>query len=1020
MPKKKSEEEKAKAVQEAMEEDAEEDSESPEGETEEASDAGEKKEEASDEGKEEEAGSKEKEKDIFEEAFGKKEEPEEVDGFPAKMPEKKQGKRVRTIRKDIGEIEITKPKPRKPKPEKIKKGTERFETHDTEITRPKRKPKKEEKPKKGVEVIQLKETEITKPKKPAEAAVAKEIEELEKEFGTREKGVSEKETEQELEEESEGEKPSEEIRKELLGKAEKESVREQHATGVALKFLEDSEKGNAFIGRKKSVFAKYGYEGALYLGKVAEPEQNGKNIYLDSLNPHVIFVCGARGSGKSYVLGVIAEELAKKNSQIGVIVIDPIGVFWSMRFPNKEEKEVSAMPQWNLFPQGVENLKVFVPEGIKSQIPNTTFDSTFTMQPSLLTPEDWCLTFGIDRFSPTGLLVDKVLKKVEHGFKTEDGKYEKAKKGIYGLDDLIYCLETEAEINSKDKGYKQDSVRALVSRFEAAKTWGIFSEKGTPLSELSRQNQLTILDTSFLEDNVTALVIGILARRLLAARKISTRKEAAKKFKELAVEQLLELEVPPTWLFIDEAHTLIPSGNVKTPATNGLVEYVKQGRRPGLSLVFATQQPSAIDTKVLSQLDLVLAHKLVFDDDIKAIFKRAPTIIPAKYKKPNFLKTLPIGVALTADRTEETSRAFVLSIRPRMSQHEGRDAETAPSEERLPQEQVEKLILGMLKSSLERSGKIEIEKIEQVVSTMNAKYAGKTQLSGMLDALEKYGARIDAETKTVLLPGRIEAEKTTVAESVEEAVEAIEQARESVSEMEETELVAIPAALTENIAKKIAEKNRQKGFLGIFGAKEQLKELKLKYRAVYRIEFQEFNKKNEFVSNSCFIDSVSGEFLHWKNNAFVESKGARSLYDLGQEEIALLSRLMQKKGQGQAAEDRQAKRLLDKLIEKGLLEKTEKDGKLQYSLKQEIDLPPSAMHEMLNSINKLRFVKVQAIEKQKELKNREQAIRLLHALWPNVMVKKISEINRPVYEALYEMQGKTRIITIDAVGGKLI
>jgi len=35
-----------------------------------------------------------------------------------------------------------------------------------------------------------------------------------------------------------------------------------------------------------------------------------KDIYMDSLNPHVVFVCGARGSGKSYVLGVIAEELA--------------------------------------------------------------------------------------------------------------------------------------------------------------------------------------------------------------------------------------------------------------------------------------------------------------------------------------------------------------------------------------------------------------------------------------------------------------------------------------------------------------------------------------------------------------------------------------------------------------------------------------------------------------------------------------------------------------------------------------
>ena len=42
-----------------------------------------------------------------------------------------------------------------------------------------------------------------------------------------------------------------------------------------------------------------------------------------------------------------------------------------------------------------------------------------------------------------------------------------------------------------------------------------------------------------------------------------------------------------------------------------------------------------------------MAHKLVFDDDIKAIHKRTPTIVPGPYKKPNFIKTLPIGNALT-------------------------------------------------------------------------------------------------------------------------------------------------------------------------------------------------------------------------------------------------------------------------------------------------------------------------------------------------------------------------------------
>src|SRR3989338_6331995 len=470
----------------------------------------------------------------------------------------------------------------------------------------------------------------------------------------------------------------EEIRRELIartvaaGQGDLTPLKE----GLPLKFLEDPEKGNVFIGRKKNIWKKYGYEGALLVGKVVEEEFKERHVYLDSLNPHVVFVCGARGSGKSYIMGVMAEELARKNKNVGTGVIDPVGVFWSMKYPNKEEKELALMPDWGLQPEGLDSLRVFIPEGIKSQTPKETYDATFTMQPSLLTSDDWCLTYGIDRFSPTGLLLEKALKKVELGYENAEGKRVSGRKRSYSLDDIVACLETDAELNSRDKGYKQDSIRALVSRFEAARGWGIFSDRGTQLADISKENQLTVIDTSFLDDNVTALVIGILARRLLAARKLSTRKEAAKKFQESEAGDILESEIPPTWLFIDEAHTLIPSGNLKTPATHALVEYVKQGRRPGCSLVFATQQPSAIDTKVLSQLDVMVTHKLVFDDDIKAIYRRAPTIVPTKYRKPNFLKTIPIGIGLCADRQEETSRAFAMKIRPRMSQHEGREAET--------------------------------------------------------------------------------------------------------------------------------------------------------------------------------------------------------------------------------------------------------------------------------------------------------------------------------------------------------
>ncbi len=803
-------------------------------------------------------------------------------------------------------------------------------------------------------------------------------------------------------------------------------------TGLELNFLKNEETGNSFIGRKKSVFEKHKDKAGLFIGRVNEEEKDGENILLDSLNPHVVFVCGARGSGKSYVLGVLAEELSMKNKDVGIIVIDPIGVFWSMRFPNKELNEVSRLSQWGLMPQGLDTIKVFIPDGIKSEVPKSTYDSTFSIRPSLLTSEDWCLTFGMERFGPSGLLLSKVLKKLVHGFKA-DGKYIKAKKN-FSLHDMIYCLEKDEELNSRERGYKQDSIRALVSRFEAAKSWGIFSEKGTPLGELSRANQLTILDTSFLEDDVTALVIGIIARRLLAARKISTRKEAAKKFKK-TIDELLEMDVPPTWLFIDEAHTLIPSGNVKTPATSALVEYVKQGRRPGCSLVFATQQPSAIDTRVLSQLDILISHKLVFDDDIKAIFKRIPSIVPPKYKKTAFIRTLSVGTALTADRREETTRAFVMNIRPRMSQHEGRDAETSEAKEDINEEEVMQIASEMIWQKLSEE-ELSMEKINMLVDTLNGKYQSKVMLSSVLDNLEERGAVIEAERVYIKGKEKIEVEEEEIETAEEKYEKEIEQGlkeqelnkgKTSVNEpVVSVKELNISLKIDEENARKIAEKNRKKKKLGLFGKEERVKGIVLNFEPLYKISLNDFDLKREFVSVDCFVNAITGELIHFNGKEFVESKGLNKANSLNKDESFMLRELMQKKSVKEILElnpeitEEKSKKIIFSLAEKEFLSKEKKDGRIQYSLNKKIDLPFTPRHKLISSVNNCSFTESAVNNAVKEKYSFEEINEMIKGFWSNSVIKKSQKLFKPVYYVTIEEQGKERIMKIDGVTGKII
>ncbi len=791
-----------------------------------------------------------------------------------------------------------------------------------------------------------------------------------------------------------------------------------------------------FIGRKKSVFEKFGKEASLYLGAVEEESQRDKRIFLDGLNPHVVFVCGARGSGKSYVLGILAEELALKNKHVGVVVVDPIGVFWSMRFPNRDERELRLLAKWDLMPQGLDNLKVFIPEGMKENVPPSTYDATFAIQPSLLTTEDWCLTFGIERFSPSGLLLEKTLSLVKGGHTSKDGVKIKPAGMNYSLDNIIFCLENDAELNSAERGYKPDSIRALVSRIDAAKAWGIFSQHGTPLSELSSEGQLTILDTSLLEESTSALVIGLLARRILQARKMSTRKEAVKRMDTEDADEFLESEIPPTWLFIDEAHTLIPSGNTRTPASKALVEYVKQGRQPGCSLVFATQQPSAIDTRVLSQLDIFMSYKLVFDDDIKAVFKRIPTRVPVRYRSANFIRSLPVGTALAGDRREETTRAFTMRVRPRMSQHEGREAETVGQKIEISPEQSEKLAVEMIHSKLQVAHAMDQKQVAQIVDALSKKYHQPINPSRVVSKLEKKGVVVDPKTKALSIPvDEPELEEEIVSEPKKEILKEAKRIEES----PHVELLAVEPRLDEKKARELANKIRKKRFLGFFGDEEIIDRLELKYLPVYHFKFKVSTDRNSFRLTDAYFDSYSGELIRFDahNHRIVKSTGLFRLSTLSADEIRLLSHLTPRNQTVDAlakeleTDADNVKTLAENLGNQRLARgKTEK-GQWYLRLSDEIvaaneldaadTLLIDPFSTAIGSFGQLPLVEETAMNLQREVVAKEDVVQATQNLWPNASVVEIKTVYLPFYDVILKKpNGTERRMWVEAVTGNEI
>jgi hypothetical protein len=417
------------------------------------------------------------------------------------------------------------------------------------------------------------------------------------------------------------------------------------------------------IGRSEKDREKYKKE---HYVKMGQTTSLSNKIYMDVTRSHVVFVCGKRGSGKSYTMGVIAEGMSdlpdeiKKN--LAVVMLDTMGIYWTMKYRN--DKETDLLKEWGL--EGKElNVKIYTPAGYyeKYKEKGIPTDKPFSIKPSELDPSDWCITFNIDITSAEGVLIEKTINDLKETEKN------------YSVDDIAKGVQ-------KDDKSKQETRDAVENRFIDSKRWGIFSKQGTPLKDLVKGGQVTVLDVGCYAtipgtQGLRALVIGLVAEKLFVQRMIARKNEELKSIKEtshlIGEKAEIKQKEPLVWLVIDEAHEFLPNKG-KTVATHPLQIILREGRQPGISLILASQQPGRIHTDVMTQSDIVIAHRITAKVDIEALGTLMQSYMRQGLDKQlNVLPRLK-GSAIVFDDTNE--RMYSMRVRPRFTWHGG-EAPTA-------------------------------------------------------------------------------------------------------------------------------------------------------------------------------------------------------------------------------------------------------------------------------------------------------------------------------------------------------
>ena len=227
---------------------------------------------------------------------------------------------------------------------------------------------------------------------------------------------------------------------------------------------------------------------------------------------------------------------------------------------------------------------------------------------------------------------------------------------------------------------------AAIGLFEATDTWGIFAskeQKATQVKDLITRGTTSILDLSVYNSigafNVRALVVSLISRKIFNQRMMARKKEEIESIsKGWNFMSFDKKDNPLVWIFIDEAHEFLPL-NEKTVATDALVQLLREGRQPGISLVLATQQPGQIHRDVMTQSDIIIAHRVTSKPDLEALNYIMQSYMLAGIKK--YMDDLPSlkGSAIILDDNSE--RIYPMRIKPRFTWHGG-EAPTAVRIER--------------------------------------------------------------------------------------------------------------------------------------------------------------------------------------------------------------------------------------------------------------------------------------------------------------------------------------------------
>ena len=301
--------------------------------------------------------------------------------------------------------------------------------------------------------------------------------------------------------------------------------------------------------------------GTLFVGKTVD--NHPVTLPVNGLVQRHLSIIGMTGSGKSYLLGLLCEELARRKAAI--LIIDPHNEY---------------IPLAQTLPR--ETRRMLYSVGTATGL------NTYTLDVKEISTHDF------QHFTGMGPGSTSIVETVIQGLRENTPQYT--------IQDLLNKLDARAK-----RGQPSEKAAATWARnyIQTLANTGMIGIREPPIREMVGANQMTVIAMSGVRERIQQFVATSILKRVFDARK--------------------HQKIPPLLLIVEEAHRFAPSG--ETASSSAMLRTLAaEGRKFGVCLVVVSQRPNRLDATVLSQCVTNIVMKIKNPMDLTSIRESAENV----------------------------------------------------------------------------------------------------------------------------------------------------------------------------------------------------------------------------------------------------------------------------------------------------------------------------------------------------------------------------------------------------------